>query len=168
MRKVIFALFCFFSWEMVFASSTYLVSMEPMNGSLLTPFRSQNNVYTIRLNEDASKLEFQYEIEDKEASVLIFGGEYVEGQENKLVIQIQDETSKDIQEYVFYLEKENSQNVISNQELATSLELKKKKPIPHLKFIVISICLMFILVLFKFLVINYFLKGRKKDHLHKN
>ena len=71
MRKVIFALFCFFSWEMVFASSTYLVSMEPMNGSLLTPFRSQNNVYTIRLNEEASKLEFQYEIEDKEASVEI-------------------------------------------------------------------------------------------------
>lgn len=169
MKKIFFALFCFFLPNVVLASSAYLKTFEPFNGYLLTPFESKNNVYTIRLDETATKLDFQYELEDTESIIEVIGGEYIENQKNKLIIKIQNDKSKDSQEYVFYLEKEDNQSVIHSDVDKMSLELNQKENvIPHLKLIVISICSIFILILFKILVLNFFQEGRKGNHQHKH
>lgn len=163
MKKTFFALFCFFLPSIVLAKSAYLKSMEPFNGYLLTPFNPQNNVYTIVLDEGATKLDFQYTLEEENAQVEVTGDEYIENQENKMVIKITEEETLETQEYIFYLERAETQNVLNEQSNNISLELNKKNPIPHLKLIVVTICTILIGILFKFLIINYFKRKKKKS-----
>lgn len=127
-----------------------------MNGRLSIPFQQKNNIYTIYLNDGANTLEYVYELEDENSKIEILNQEYIEGIENIFTIKVTDEETKDIQIYTFYLEKEKTQSV--NLDLSNIKALEQKKEIPHLKEITIVICSIFILILFKFFIWNFYKK----------
>ena len=142
------------------SASTYLTEFEVLNGILSIPFTEKNNIYTVYLDDNASQLDFRYELEDKEAKVEVVGNNYQENQENIMIIKVTKE--KEAQEYKFYLEKETSANVALDNTLKTDLSISKEKEIPYLKeIIVISYCLI-IIILFKLLILNFFQKRKKK------
>ncbi len=156
MKKFIF-LFLFLMPMVVNASSNYIKEFEVLNGTLSIPFNEKNNIYTIVLNEEATSAIYNYKLEDDTASIEVLGNEYHENEENIMILKITDSKTKESQSYTFYLEKEKKSTVSFNLANETKAE---KKEIPHLKEIIITICGLIILILFKLLILNFF---QKKD-----
>lgn len=149
-----FFLLCF----PIFVSAGAIQDFTVKNGELSRKFESDNNIYSVKLNENEDKFLFDYKLNDESSSVLIDGVDYLEGEENKTIIQI--ETSDHQKEvYTFYLEKENVSPVF--QESIVNQTVTKKE-IPFLKQYVIFGCAIIIIFLFKVIVLGF-----KKKHIIK-
>lgn len=158
MKKAIFFLFLLFLPSIVSASS-YLTSFEVLNGTLSIPFTEKNNIYTVYLNDAASSLEYEYTLDNPESEVEIIGNEYNQNEENVMILKVKEKETSETETYTFYLEKEETSTVGMSLNDNTALETTKE--IPHLKEIVIGICSILILLLFKLLIINFWKKNKK-------
>jgi len=125
--------------------------LEVLNGELSRKFETTNNVYSVKLESNEDKLLLEYELEDKDASVLIEHDEYVEGEENITTVNITNsDGTKEM--YMFYLEKDESSFVFHETALGSKEEIKE---IPYLKVYVGVGCFLSILILFKIIVLGF-------------
>lgn len=151
MKKIFFFLILFFP---IFVSAGSIEDLEIENGVLSREFESNNNTYSVLLNENEDTLKLHYELKDKNASVKIEGDTYKEGTENKATVNILNtDGTKEI--YTFYLEKESITPVF--QELTIPKETKKV--ILYLPYYVGGGCFLIIIFLFKIIVLGF--KKRK-------
>ena len=104
MKKIFFFLLLFFP---IFVTAGSIEDLEIENGVLSREFESNNNTYSVLLNENEDTLKLHYKLKDKNAIVNIEGEKYEEEKENKAILNILNpDGSKEI--YTFYLEKESS------------------------------------------------------------
>jgi len=152
MKKILFFLLtCFFILDV---NALELSSFEVTNGNLSIPFDSKNNLYTVYLNEDAKRLEFNYDIDlnvnDYEIEVL--NNQYKNNQSEPVVIQIKNKATEEMASYTFYLTKEE-ESAVFNEYIET--ETENTKEIEYLEYYVGGACLLSIIVLFKVIVIGF-------------
>ena len=124
-----FFLFFLFFWIPINTSAkdSYLKEFEVLNGKLSIPFNEKNNIYTIYLEEEATKVEFSYTLEDPESNLEIIDDQWIENENNIMILKIKSQDALEIQTYTFYLEKEFDQTVgLENNEF-TSLNITKKE-----------------------------------------
>lgn len=166
MKKVFLFLMIFFLFPICTnaSTSTYLKSFEVLNGSISVPFTNVNNIYTITLEEEATNLQFSYELEDETSTVEVLGNEYILNGENKVQITISSSDNLTHQTYIFHLEKKSAQTTSFQTEQYTALNIPTQKEIPHLAFMVVTACLCIILLLFKFLIYNFVRKKSEKTY----
>jgi len=131
------------------------------NGTLSIPFQQENNIYTIYLEEDAEKVEFQYQLEDDESTIEIIDNEYQSGRENVMMMKVTSKNGLESQHYTFYLEKEKDQASSFLTDQFTALNIPAQKQSPLLAPCVILGCVAIILVLFYILIFR-FLKKKKE------
>ena len=151
MKKIFFFL-CFF--VPVFTSAASIKDLEVENGVLSREFETTNNTYSILLNDGEERVRFSYDLFDSDASVTIKGDTFIDGMENKTVMEVEN-TDGTTEIYTFYLEKESVTPVF--QEFPTINETKKV--IPYLSYYVGIVCFLIILILFKIIVLGF--KKRK-------
>ena len=144
----------------VTASSSYLTELNIQNGTLLTPFNMQNNLYTIRLDEGAEKVEFTYTLESTSAHIEIIDNKFEEEKENIMIIKVTNEENQDMQTYTFFLEKEKTQETLNMEDTTAALNITKKERSPFLAPTIIITCATLISILFYFLVIRFFKKRK--------
>ena len=142
------------------SASSYIQDFQVKNGTLTIPFNEKNNLYTIKLEENAQEVLFEYCLENEQSKVEIIGNNYKNQEENVMILKVIDEENNDSQSYTFYLEKEEDKSVIAIPN-DTLNNIENTKEIPYLKEIVIGICLALIVTLFKILIINFFKKSKK-------
>ncbi len=156
MKKFFFFLFLFFP---IFVQAGSIKDFTGLNGKLSREFETDNNLYSVILNEGEDTFLFDFELEDKEASVFIEGTHYdEENKENKTKIMIENQDGTK-EEYTFYLERENVETVFQDVFLNDPIA---KEEIPFLKFYVICGCSVIILLLFKIIVLGFNKKHKLK------
>ncbi|MCI8575034.1 MAG: cadherin-like beta sandwich domain-containing protein [Bacilli bacterium] len=149
------------------AASNYLSNLEVTNGTLLTVFNEKNNIYTIRLDEDAQNVIFTYELKDESARIEVIDNHYDEAKENIMIIKVTNEEGTETQTYTFYLEKEESIATTAIEDATSTLTITKKERSPFLAPSVIIICALCIAILFYLLIIRFFKKkvpNKKSPH----
>ena len=144
--------FFFFFWCPFLVQAASVSSFEVLNGTLSLPFDSENNVYSILLDEDATTALVHYELNDEQASATLSHNEYDPLGENKMLLTVTN-ADKTVETYTFYLEKE--QNVVPVFQTSNVLEEQTKQEIPHLKAYVAFGCSIVILFLFKIIVLGF-------------
>ncbi len=132
--------------QLVKAETIYLEEFEVLNGTLSIPYKKTNNLYTIYLESDATKVEVNYKVSDPEALVTIQNAEYKENEENKMTIEITKEKEKAT--YTFYLEKQEEAQVFKE-----TIEKEEPKISPFLipglllgEFFLILFCFYFLFI----------------------
>ena len=174
MVKKSLSIFCFFFLFLTTSNaSADMTAFEVLNGTLLVPFESKNNVYTILLNQGEDTVQFDYQLASG-ATIEIINPKYDPNKlENKMEIMITGEKKEEKQIYEFYLEQEEQAipTFKSDQDLAFSPSKKERSPylIPAILISYIFI----ISILFYFLIIRFWKsktlskRGMRKNHLHK-
>lgn len=155
-------LFLFFLTLNVNAASTSLTNFEVSNGVLLYPFSASNNVYTIRLEEDAEQVMFTYQLEDETAHIEIVDNIFEDNQENVMLLKITNEEQKESEVYTFYLEKEETAATLNLDSTANTLTIPKKERSPFLVPILFLSCAGINSILFYFLIVRFLKKSPKK------
>lgn len=166
MKKRFFFLIFILIFPLTVEASSYLKDFQVKNGQLLSPFTEKNNIYTIKLEEDQTVVEFEYTKEDQ-TKIEVIGNQYQDNQENVMIIKVMNEQTQESETYTFYLEKEKTSPSAFAFTEENKLEVTPKE-IPYLKPMIITICSLLILIIFKLLILNFFKKDEKKtNHLHK-
>ncbi len=147
MKKYFLFLLLLFPWQV---SAQSILDLEVLNGTLSRKFETNNNIYSVILDEGEEKLLLNYTLNDSSSQAQIFQEEYAEGKENVATLEVTNQDgSKEI--YTFYLEKEEEAMVFSPQKE----EFDEEKEIPHLKYYVGGVCLLLILFFYKVIVIGF-------------
>ena len=142
-------LFLFFLCLLPISVSAESISkLEVLNGVLSREFDSNNNVYSVNLNENEDHLELKYELKDKEAIVENNETVMAGSQVTTLVITNSDGTKET---YTFYVNQETVTPVFQEQKISK----EKEKKIPYLEYYVGIPCGAFILFLFKVFVLGF-------------
>jgi len=150
MKKIFFFLLTVCLPITVSAGSIKELTIE--NGTLSRKFESNNNTYSILLEEGFNSVKFDYILEEETAEIKIDGNEYMEGEENKATIEVElKDGSKEI--YTFFLEKEDTTPVFNEYNPVSTASIEKE--IPHLKLYVILGCAFLIIILFKCIVLGF-------------
>ncbi len=131
-------------------SAGMVENLEVLNGTLSRKFESDNNIYSVVLNEGESELKLNYKLQE-EAQVELMNNRYVEGEENQVILQVTSE-NKEKETYTFFLEKESVTPVFTEVNLPTTSPAVK---MPHLETYVGVVCLFIIVCLFKCIVLGF-------------
>ena len=142
-------LFLFFLCLIPFSvSAESILSLEVLNGSLSRKFESNNNVYSVTLNEGEEKLELKYNLKDKEASVE--NTETVMAGSDVTTLKVTNSDGS-TETYMFYVNKEMATPVFKEYKSSK----QKEEKIPYLEYYVGIPCTIFILFLFKVFVLGF-------------
>ena len=155
MKKFFFFCFLFFPVQVLAGSIT---NLEVLNGTLSREFDSNNNVYSVVLNDGESTLKLDYVLEDQEALVTIEGNDYQVGEDNVAVLNVTNSDGTK-ESYTFYLEKEEIQAVFEEVNL---MDEPAEKKIAFLEVYVGIGCFIVILILFKVIILGFSKKKRRK------
>ena len=155
MKKFFFFCFLFFPVQVLAGSIT---NLEVLNGTLSREFDSNNNVYSVVLNEGENTLKLDYLLEDQEALVTIEGNDYQVGEDNVAVLNVTNSDGTK-ESYTFYLEKEEIQAVFEEVNL---MDEPAEKKIAFLEVYVSIGCFIVILILFKVIILGFSKKKRRK------
>lgn len=155
MKKFFFFCFLFFPVQVLAGSIT---NLEVLNGTLSREFDSNNNVYSVVLNEGENTLKLDYVLEDQEALVTIEGNDYQVGEDNVAVLNVTNSDGTK-ESYTFYLEKEETQAVFEEVSL---MDDPAEKEIAFLEVYVGIGCFIVILILFKVIILGFSKKKRRK------
>lgn len=136
----------------VFVNAGTIKDLNVLNGTLSRKFEFNNNIYSIVLENDATRVLFDFTLENEEDIITIENDKYKENEENIAKIKLQNKEGM-IEEYTFYLEKENTTPVFQNIDIYNTLDIKKE--IPHLEIYVGIGCLFIICILFKCIVLGF-------------
>ncbi len=154
MKKIFFFLCILLLPNLVSAEA--IEKLEIKNGNLSRAFETNNNTYSVLLNENENEVKFDYVLKDSDALVTIEGNHYEEGKENIATISVQNtDGTKEI--YTFYLEKDNATPVFKVNDKVETANITRE--IPHLGMYVGFGCFLIILFLFKILMLGF-----KKKH----
>ena len=145
MKKRFLFFLCFLP---ISVSAESILNLEVLNGNLSREFEPNNNVYSVTLNKEEDALELKYELKDKEANV----ESNTENDITTLSITNSDGTKET---YTFYVNKEIATPVFKEYQ-----KKEKEQKIPYLEYYVGVPCVIFILFLFKVLVLGF----KKKRH----
>ena len=135
-----------------------ITNLEVLNGTLSREFDSNNNVYSVVLNEGENTLKLDYLLEDQEALVTIEGNDYQVGEDNVAVLNVTNSDGTK-ESYTFYLEKEEIQAVFEEVNL---MDEPAEKKIAFLEVYVSIGCFIVILILFKVIILGFSKKKRRK------
>ena len=155
MKKFFFFCFLLFPVQVLAGSIT---NLEVLNGTLSREFDSNNNVYSVVLNDGESTLKLDYVLEDQEALVTIEGNDYQVGEDNVAVLNVTNSDGTK-ESYTFYLEKEEIQAVFEEVNL---MDEPVEKEIAFLEVYVSIGCFIAILILFKVIILGFSKKKRRK------
>lgn len=155
MKKFFFFCLLFFPVQVLAGSIT---NLEVLNGTLSREFDSNNNVYSVVLNDGESTLKLNYVLEDQEALVTIEGNDYQVGEDNVAVLNVTNSDGTK-ESYTFYLEKEETQAVFEEVSL---MDEPAEKEIAFLEVYVGIGCFIVILILFKVIILGFSKKKRRK------
>lgn len=155
MKKFFFFCLLFFPVQVLAGSIT---NLEVLNGTLSREFDSNNNVYSVVLNDGESTLKLDYVLEDQEALVTIEGNDYQVGEDNVAVLNVTNSDGTK-ESYTFYLEKEEIQAVFEEVNL---MDEPAEKKIAFLEVYVGIGCFIVILILFKVIILGFSKKKRRK------
>lgn len=155
MKKFFFFCLLFFPVQVLAGSIT---NLEVLNGTLSREFDSNNNVYSVVLNDGESTLKLNYVLEDQEALVTIEGNDYQVGEDNVAVLNVTNSDGTK-ESYTFYLEKEETQAVFEEVSL---MDEPAEKEIAFLDVYVSIGCFIVILILFKVIILGFSKKKRRK------
>lgn len=155
MKKFFFFCFLFFPVQVLAGTIT---NLEVLNGTLSREFDSNNNVYSVVLNDGESTLKLNYVLEDQEALVTIEGNDYQVGEDNVAVLNVTNSDGTK-ESYTFYLEKEETQAVFEEVSL---MDEPAEKEIAFLEVYVSIGCFIVILILFKAIILGFSKKKRRK------
>ena len=149
MKKIFFFCFLLLIPEFVFAGS--IKELEVKNGTLSRKFESNNNVYSILLNEGEERPIFEYLLENEQAIAKIEFETIEQSDESITKIHVKDENGTN-EVYTFYIENESSLPVF--QEIQTPLRSVSSK-MPHLELYVGGVCFFIVIILFKCIVLGF-------------
>ena len=127
-----------------------ITNLEVLNGTLSRKFETNNNTYSVLLDDNEKRLKLTYTLKDDQSTVEIKNEEYQEAKENVTTLEVTNPDGTK-ETYTFYLEKETVTPVFSSQKEP----LKEEQEIPNLKYYVGGVCLCIILFLYKIIMIGF-------------
>lgn len=159
MKKFIFFLFIFFfsmAPALAEEKSAYLENLKIENGQMTPEFNKYNNAYSVFVDEDITKLNIEYNLEDSNSKIDIINNEDVDDQS---VVYINITNESDSQSYKIIINKEKAENVASIDN--TALELKTDKH-PNQQLILIGLIICWFLIVAISKMILFPSKNRKR------
>lgn len=149
MKKIFFFVLLLCTPILVSASS--IKDLKVLNGVLSREFESDNNIYSVILNDSETILKLDYELVEEESTVKVIHNMKDEDSVTKLEVTNKDGSKE---EYVFYIESEETQAVFKENNLIQTTNITKKE-IPNLIWYVVTGCSCMILLLFKVIVLGF-------------
>lgn len=133
-----------------------LLDLEILNGVMSLKFDKYVNTYTVEVDNNVEKLQFNYKVEDN-SQVDVINNENINDGLNYVYIIVTNEQEQNT--YTLEVYKEVTKSVISTSNLETKLEVEQhiNKNTPY---IIGSIC--FVIILIFFLIIFHSRKCFKK------
>jgi|GEM_PF-1390485 len=133
-------------------TSAFFETLEISNGIMSPAFDKKITEYTVQLSDDETNLSIDYNLEDKYASMIIYGNEYLEMGLNEVIVKIiaaDDETNIN---YKFLVTRSESEYVFEDDSTAVSLEIPVggniKEKYDNTAQIIASICFGLLLIIF--------------------
>ena len=155
MKKFFFFCLLFFPMQVLAGS---IAKLEVLNGTLSREFDSNNNVYSVVLNEGESTLKLHYELTDQDAFVTVAENTSFEGEDCVTILNVTNSDGTK-ESYTFYLDTEETQAVFDE---VSFIEEPVEEEIAFLEFYVGIGCLMVILFFFKVIFLGFSKKKRRK------
>lgn len=135
-----------------------IAKLEVLNGTLSREFDSNNNVYSVVLNEGESTLKLDYVLTDQEAFVTVEENTSFEGEDCVTILNVTNSDGTK-ESYTFYLDTEETQAVFDE---VSFMEEPIEEEIAFLEVYVGIGCFLFILFLFKIIILGFPKKKRRK------
>ncbi len=126
MKKILLAIIVFLSGiNIVLAeSSAYLTSLNIKGYDLSPNFNKYNNTYSVDIDEETTSLDLDYKLEDENATIEIIGNDLLTEEQNN--VQIKVTNGEEIQNYIIYVNKNKSNEVMNLDSNAVEVEVNKK------------------------------------------
>lgn len=142
-------------------NSAYLSELSVEQGELSPSFDKNNNTYTIDIDDDVTKLDINYTLEDDNATVEILDNDLITEKNHTVTIKISN--NEEIQIYKILVNKIKNESVASLNNNSINLKITKKR---NMKFILIIIVIswLFLTLLLRRLMFGK-LKFQKNKHL---
>lgn len=142
-------------------NSAYLSELSVGQGELSPSFDKNNNTYTIDIDDDVTKLDINYTLEDDNSTVEILDNDLITEKNHTVTIKISN--NEEIQIYKILVNKIKNESVTSLNNNSINLKITKKR---NMKFILIIIVIswLFLTLLLRRLMFGK-LKFQKNKHL---
>ena len=133
-----------------------LLDLEILNGVMSLKFDKYVNTYTVEVDNNINKLEFNYKVED-ECQVDVINNENINEGLNYVYIIVTNKNEQNT--YTLEVYKEVTKEVISTSNLETKLEVEQQVN-KNTPYVIGSIC--FVIIVIFFLIIFHPRKKLKK------
>ncbi len=139
-------------------NSAYLSELSVGQGELSPSFDKNNNTYTIDIDDDETKLDINYTLEDDNATVEILDNDLITEKNHTVTIKISN--NEEIQIYKILVNKIKNESVASLNNNSINLKITKKR---NMKFILIIIVIswLFLTLLLRRLMFGKFKVSKK-------
>lgn len=139
-------------------NSAYLSELSVGQGELSPSFDKNNNTYTIDIDDDVTKLDINYTLEDDNATVEILDNDLITEKNHTVTIKISN--NEEIQIYKILVNKIKNESVASLNNNSINLKITKKR---NMKFILIIIVIswLFLTLLLRRLMFGKFKASKK-------
>ena len=139
-------------------NSAYLSELSVGQGELSPSFDKNNNTYTIDIDDDETKLDINYTLEDDNATVEILDNDLITEKNHTVTIKISN--NEEIQIYKILVNKIKNESVASLNNNSINLKITKKR---NMKFILIIIVIswLFLTLLLSRLMFGKFKVSKK-------
>lgn len=139
-------------------NSAYLSELSVGQGELSPSFDKNNNTYTIDIDDDVTKLDINYTLEDDNATVEILDNDLITEKNHTVTIKISN--NEEIQIYKILVNKIKNESVASLNNNSINLKITKKR---NMKFILIIIVIswLFLTLLLRRLIFGKFKVSKK-------
>ena len=139
-------------------NSAYLSELSVGQGELSPSFDKNNNTYTIDIDDDVTKLDINYTLEDDNATVEILDNDLITEKNHTVTIKISN--NEEIQIYKILVNKIKNESVASLNNNSINLKITKKR---NMKFILIIIVIswLFLTLLLRRLMFGKFKVSKK-------
>ena len=160
MKKIllIIAIFLINIPVVIAENSAYLSELSVEQGELSPSFDKNNNTYTIDIDDDVTKLDINYTLEDDNATVEILDNDLITEKNHTVTIKISN--NEEIQIYKILVNKIKNESVASLNNNSINLKITKKR---NMKFILIIIVIswLFLTLLLRRLMFGKFKVSKK-------
>lgn len=151
MKKLIFIItILFMGISIVYADDNLLIKDLKINNATISPkFNKYNNYYSVTIDENTDKLDFEYEFDEESYEVKITNNENLV--ENKLIyVTIYNKESKEKNTYIFKVYLEDTKTTVKTVENEEVTPQKKEKNTNYAP-VIGTVC--FLLIIFVYYVI---------------
>ena len=139
-------------------NNAYLSELSVEQGELSPSFDKNNNTYTIDIDDDVTKLDINYTLEDDNATVEILDNDLITEKNHTVTIKVSN--NEEIQIYKILVNKIKNESVASLNNNSINLKITKKR---NMKFILIIIVIswLFLTLLLRRLMFGKFKVSKK-------